>query len=117
MTNVQPRWRSALPTSWPPSIQTSRRGREVKTMERQEADPSSSATPVALDDIHALIEQLEVQFEGDYAIRMEEEAPTDGCTAAANCTGSCPCEQERRRWQEDRRRWQEERRRWEEKRR
>jgi len=102
-------------------------------MERQEADPSSSATPVALDDIHALIEQLEVQFEGDYAIRMEEEAPTDGCTAAANCTGSCPCEperpapaeerdggereQERRRWQEDRRRWQEERRRWEEKRR
>jgi len=53
---------------------------------------SSVPATLELDDVDALIEQLETQFKAT-RIPMAEMAPTNGCTAAENCTGSCPCAQ------------------------
>ena len=60
-------------------------------MEYQQIEPvSSHPAALELDDVDALIEQLETQFEAS-RIPMPEMAPTNGCTVAAGCTGSCPC--------------------------
>jgi len=51
---------------------------------------SSQSAALELDDVDALIAQLETQFLAT-KIPMPEMAPTNGCTAVDVCTGSCPC--------------------------
>ncbi|MFD7165262.1 hypothetical protein [Streptomyces violascens] len=46
---------------------------------------------IALDDVDALIEQLESEFEDSQLLTMSFAVGTEGCTKVASCTGSCPC--------------------------
>ncbi|MEV5981805.1 hypothetical protein [Streptomyces sp. NPDC052114] len=44
-----------------------------------------------LDDVDALIDQLETQFDEAQLLKVGTMGTTQGCTAATKCTGSCPC--------------------------
>ncbi|MEU7581395.1 hypothetical protein AB0B50_27750 [Streptomyces sp. NPDC041068] len=46
-----------------------------------------------LDDVDALIDQLETQFDDAQLLKVGTMGTTQGCTAATKCTGSCPCTQ------------------------
>ncbi|MFJ2766390.1 hypothetical protein [Streptomyces sp. NPDC087300] len=46
-----------------------------------------------VDDVDALIEQLETQFDESRLLAVGIIGTTQGCTAATKCTGSCPCNQ------------------------
>ncbi|MFE0172151.1 hypothetical protein ACFWZ2_07515 [Streptomyces sp. NPDC059002] len=46
-----------------------------------------------LDDVDALIEQLEAQFDEAQLLKVGTMGTTSGCTKVGGCTGSCPCTQ------------------------
>ncbi|MFJ2766389.1 hypothetical protein [Streptomyces sp. NPDC087300] len=46
-----------------------------------------------LDDVGALIEQLETQFDDSQLLTVGIVGTTQGCTQVGGCTGSCPCTQ------------------------
>ncbi|MFE0172150.1 hypothetical protein ACFWZ2_07510 [Streptomyces sp. NPDC059002] len=47
----------------------------------------------SVDDVDALIDQLEIQFDEAQLLKVGTMGTTQGCTAATKCTGSCPCTQ------------------------
>ena len=49
------------------------------------------AQAIVLADVDALISELETQYEKDRMMPKSEVSPTNGCTNAATCTGTCPC--------------------------
>ena len=61
----------------------------MKSAETRPVNPEPCT--LELNDVDALIQQLEVQFQGRHVILMQEEVQTNGCTAVEGCTGSCPC--------------------------
>jgi heterodisulfide reductase subunit C len=63
---------------------------ENKPLDVVSAEPSE----LELDDVDALIQQLEARFQGSHVLPEIMMRDTNGCTRAAGCTGSCPCIQE-----------------------
>lgn len=66
----------------------------MRPMDTPQTDPTrTDPTPSALDDVDALIEELETQFEDSRL--LPTMAPTGSaschCTNAKGCTGTCPC--------------------------
>ncbi|MEV5981806.1 hypothetical protein [Streptomyces sp. NPDC052114] len=51
----------------------------------------TAAEALVLDDVDALIEQLETQFDEAQLLRAGTMGATEGCTKVGGCTGSCPC--------------------------
>ena len=49
---------------------------------------------LALDNVDALIAELETQYETDRIMPILNSVPTKGCTNAYTCTGTCPCSAE-----------------------
>ncbi|QEU96566.1 hypothetical protein [Streptomyces kanamyceticus] len=47
----------------------------------------------SVDQVDALIDQLETQFDDSQLLTVGIVGTTQGCTAATKCTGSCPCAQ------------------------
>ncbi|ATL25286.1 hypothetical protein [Streptomyces formicae] len=46
-----------------------------------------------LDDVDALIDQLETEFDDSQLLKVGIVGTTQGCTQVGGCTGSCPCNQ------------------------
>ena len=61
----------------------------MKSAETRPVNPESCT--LELNDVDALIEQLEVQFQGRHVLPLPESLATNGCTVVPKCTGSCPC--------------------------
>ena len=52
---------------------------------------SAERSDLELDDVDALVQELEAQFQDSHVLPSIMMAPTNSCTRAENCTGSCPC--------------------------
>jgi heterodisulfide reductase subunit C len=55
---------------------------------------SAEQSELELDDVNALIQQLETRFQDSHVLPRIMMRDTNGCTGAENCTGSCPCSAE-----------------------
>ncbi|MEU7581396.1 hypothetical protein AB0B50_27755 [Streptomyces sp. NPDC041068] len=64
-------------------------GKEVKAMDGE----VTTAEAFVLDDVDALIDQLETQFDDAQLLKVGTMGTTQGCTKVGGCTGSCPCTQ------------------------